>query len=274
MLRRPIASSFIFLLLFAVISVLIGGTHESACAQQPPSVETTERERALQLYRQGDLDAAIKALRAVVEKNQDDVVALDHLGLALTGKGKKKEARKVLEQASYLHIRLYLKEFSAVGDEPDSASITRIKASHKEASDTVRAYLATELSGYEKIGWSDVLDRLNYQGQVLELAEKMLAQRKAFQWSKEPKVKVRILIKPEPDFTKQARQERIQGTIILQAVFSADGIIKEVRVVQGLGGGLNERAIEAAYQIKFMPASEGGRPVSRYYRIEYNFVIA
>jgi tetratricopeptide (TPR) repeat protein len=254
-----------------LLFVVIDGTRVRALAQQQSSVETTARERALQLYRQGDMDAAIKALRAVVEKNQGDVVALDHLALALTSKGKKKEARKVLEQASYLHLRLYLKEFSAVSDTPDRASITRIKASHKATSDTVRAYLATEPSGYDKIGWSDTLDRLNYQGEVLELAEKMVAQGKSFQWSKEPKTKIRILSKPEPKMTKEARQGFKPGTVILQAVFAADGIIKEVKIIQELGSGLTEQSIDAAYQIKFVPATEGGRPVSRYYRIEYNF---
>ena len=83
--------------------------------------------------------------------------------------------------------------------------------------------------------------------------------------------KIRILSKPEPPYTEAARKHQITGTVILQAVFSASGQVTDIRPVSGLPHGLTEKAIAAARQIKFVPAQKDGRPVSMYYRIEYNF---
>jgi len=41
--------------------------------------------------------------------------------------------------------------------------------------------------------------------------------------------------------------------------------------VRTLPFGLTERAIAAARQIKFVPATKGGRPVSVFMQLEYNF---
>ncbi|MGB7923943.1 MAG: energy transducer TonB, partial [Pyrinomonadaceae bacterium] len=83
--------------------------------------------------------------------------------------------------------------------------------------------------------------------------------------------KVRILSKPEPPYTEDARKNQITGTVVLAAVFSANGQVTSIRPVSGLPHGLTEKAIAAARQIKFVPAQKDGRPVSMYYRIEYNF---
>lgn len=83
--------------------------------------------------------------------------------------------------------------------------------------------------------------------------------------------KVRILSKPEPPYTEEARKNQITGTVILVAVFSASGQVTSIRPVSGLPNGLTEKAIAAARQIRFVPAQKDGRPVSMYYRIEYNF---
>jgi TonB family protein len=83
--------------------------------------------------------------------------------------------------------------------------------------------------------------------------------------------KVRILSKPEPPYTEDARKNQITGTVVLAAVFSASGQVTGIRPVSGLPHGLTEKAIAAARQIRFVPAQKDGRPVSMYYRIEYNF---
>ena len=79
--------------------------------------------------------------------------------------------------------------------------------------------------------------------------------------------KVRILSKPEPPYTEEARKNQITGTVVLAAVFSASGQVTGIRPVSGLPHGLTEKAIAAARQIRFVPAQkERGRPVSMYYR--------
>lgn len=89
--------------------------------------------------------------------------------------------------------------------------------------------------------------------------------------AKEIDTKVRLLKKPEPTFTDRARAEQITGTVVLRAVFSATGEVTNIRVVQGLHGGLTERAIDVARKIKFVPAMKDGKFVSMWLQLEYNF---
>jgi TonB family protein len=58
---------------------------------------------------------------------------------------------------------------------------------------------------------------------------------------------------------------------VLRAVFSLNGQVTNIRTVSGLPHGLTERAMAAARQIRFSPATKDGRPVSQYIQIEYNF---
>jgi TonB family protein len=88
---------------------------------------------------------------------------------------------------------------------------------------------------------------------------------------KEVNVKARILSRPEPQYTEDARKNQVSGTVVLRAVFSSSGQVTNIRAVSGLPYGLTERAIGAARQIRFTPAMKDGRAVSQYIQIEYNF---
>jgi TonB family protein len=83
--------------------------------------------------------------------------------------------------------------------------------------------------------------------------------------------KARIISKPEPAYTTEARQNNVSGTVVLKVVFGADGVVRNIRAVSGLPFGLTERAIAAARQLRFSPAMKDGRPVSQSVVIEYNF---
>ena len=83
--------------------------------------------------------------------------------------------------------------------------------------------------------------------------------------------RARLLWKPEPQYTEEARRNQITGTVMLRVVFSSNGEVEQIRAVQTLPFGLTERAISAARQIKFVPATLGGRAVSVYMQLEYNF---
>lgn len=88
---------------------------------------------------------------------------------------------------------------------------------------------------------------------------------------KEVNSKARVLSKPEPQYTEEARKNQITGTVVLRAVFTSGGQVTSIRAVNGLPFGLTERAIAAARQIRFTPATKDGRPVSMYIQLEYNF---
>ena len=81
----------------------------------------------------------------------------------------------------------------------------------------------------------------------------------------------RLLFKPEPQYTEEARRNQITGTVMLRVVFSSVGQVEQLRAVQTLPFGLTERAIAAARQIKFVPAMKSGHAVSVYMQLEYNF---
>jgi TonB family protein len=69
-----------------------------------------------------------------------------------------------------------------------------------------------------------------------------------------------ITFKPRPVYTEEGRQLKVEGEVLLDVVFAANGQIKILKVVQGLGHGLDESAIHAAEKIQFKPALKDGRP--------------
>jgi TonB family protein len=69
-----------------------------------------------------------------------------------------------------------------------------------------------------------------------------------------------ILSKPTPDYTQEARSLRIQGEVLLDVVLQASGSLHVVRVMRGLGHGLDDNAVKAAEQIRFKPATRNGQP--------------
>jgi TonB family protein len=85
--------------------------------------------------------------------------------------------------------------------------------------------------------------------------------------------KPRILSKPEPLYTEQARQYEVTGTVVLRIVFASSGEVTNILTVKTLPHGLTKKSIEAARQIKFDPATKDGRQVSIYLQLEYNFNI-
>jgi len=75
-----------------------------------------------------------------------------------------------------------------------------------------------------------------------------------------------------PSYTEQARRRDISGRVTLRVEFRADGAIGDVRVIDGLGYGLDENAIKAIRQMIFLPALKEGMflSVSRTANAEFN----
>jgi protein TonB len=83
--------------------------------------------------------------------------------------------------------------------------------------------------------------------------------------------RARVLSKPEPQYTEEARKADTTGAVILRVVFSRTGEVTNIRAIQTLPFGLTEKAIAAARQIRFVPARRNGQAVSMYMQLEYNF---
>ncbi len=88
---------------------------------------------------------------------------------------------------------------------------------------------------------------------------------------KDVTTKARLISKPEPQYTEDARKNQVTGTVVLKVVFASNGSVQNIRTVSGLPYGLTERAIAAARQIKFVPATKDGHQVSMWMQLEYNF---
>ena len=85
-------------------------------------------------------------------------------------------------------------------------------------------------------------------------------------------VKAPVLIyKIDPEYSEDARKAKHQGTVVLSAEIDVTGRVRNVRVISGLGLGLDEKAVEAVYRWKFRPAYRDGRPVVAPATIEVNF---
>ena len=72
---------------------------------------------------------------------------------------------------------------------------------------------------------------------------------------------VEIVFKPKPVYTDEARKLQLEGEVLLEVMFGANGELKVNRVVRGLGHGLDEAAVTAANRIKFKPAQRNGSAV-------------
>ena len=83
-----------------------------------------------------------------------------------------------------------------------------------------------------------------------------------------------ILEKPRPEYTSEGRSLKIEGDVVVDMVFLANGTIQINRVVSGLGHGLDEAAVRAAQQIKFKPAKREGEPVDFPARVRIEFRLA
>lgn len=80
-----------------------------------------------------------------------------------------------------------------------------------------------------------------------------------------------VLNKVEPQYTKAAKNKKIQGTTVLFVVINTDGQAQDIRVTKSLDAGLDQKAIEAVRQWSFEPATKDGEPVAVQATIEIHF---
>ncbi len=83
-----------------------------------------------------------------------------------------------------------------------------------------------------------------------------------------------VTYKPTPAYTDEARALRIQGDVVLEVIFQASGKIRVLRVVRGLGHGLDESAKRAAEGMQFTPAREAGTPADYRAVVHITFQLA
>jgi TonB family protein len=82
--------------------------------------------------------------------------------------------------------------------------------------------------------------------------------------------KALIVSRPDPAYTIDAKRNAITGRVMIRAVLSANGEVVNIRVLEGLSFGLSDSAMDAAKQIRFIPALKGGQNVSMTIALEYD----
>lgn len=76
---------------------------------------------------------------------------------------------------------------------------------------------------------------------------------------------------PDPDYTEEARRAKKQGTCELYLIVDSGGHPRDIKVIRGLGFGLDAKAVEAVRQWRFQPALKDGRPVDVQISIQVDF---
>jgi TonB family protein len=80
-----------------------------------------------------------------------------------------------------------------------------------------------------------------------------------------------IIRKVEPEYTPEAKDGKIEGTVKLLVTIAPEGIASDIRVVKSLDPGLDQKAIESIEQWRFKPGKKDGQPVAVFATIEITF---
>ena len=80
-----------------------------------------------------------------------------------------------------------------------------------------------------------------------------------------------ILHKVEPEFSEDARKAKLQGAILIKAMVTESGLVRDPVVQRGLGLGLDEKALEAVSKWRFKPGMKNCAPAPMPAFFEVNF---
>jgi TonB family protein len=80
-----------------------------------------------------------------------------------------------------------------------------------------------------------------------------------------------LVFKVKPEYSEQARKAKYQGTVVLYVEVEPNGRAQNMRVIQSLGLGLDEKAMEAVRKWTFRPGHKNGKPVTVVATVEVSF---
>jgi tetratricopeptide (TPR) repeat protein len=263
--------------LAACACLLIAGARARAGGQeqarQPPSSFSKEVADGVALYRQGDYENAVKALKQAAGESKGDPDAWHFLSLAYEKRGKTKDARKASEKAVLLSFAKLVpkpipgEDYEKLSREERASRRLKTAADLRRAAEIVEDYLTLQPRGADF--WRAQLDSLRFHA---EHTAKAAEQASVF-FASDLEKKAQITDRPDPLYTKEARENQVTGTVRLSMVLAADGTVKYIFALTRLPDGLTESSIRAARSIKFIPAMKDGHPVSQFVTIEYSFDI-
>ena len=81
----------------------------------------------------------------------------------------------------------------------------------------------------------------------------------------------RVIHKADPEYTPEALEAKLVGEVILSLVVDTEGTPTEIKLIKGLGKGLDEKAVECLQKWRFKPGMRNGEPVPIKATVEINF---
>jgi len=136
----------------------------------------------------------------------------------------------------------------------DAAAIEAVRESRFEPGRRKRQSVPVRIAVYVPFG---------VENQTLIAAQDLYAQKRA--------TAPRVLNRIEAQFSDLARRKRIDGTVLISVTVDEHGMPVNIRVVEGVGYGLDEEAIAAVRQYRFDPARMDGMPIPVTISVEINF---
>lgn len=225
-------------------------------------------------------DAREQAERAI-KLNQQSAEAHYVLGAIhfLTGKRDKalQEATTVLSidpdfaPALLLKARSLIDAYAYTAYSAGSEKNESLKHQLEEAADSLERYLKLNPHGADEEMWRAQLEALRAYATIRD--GKAASGVDNVYSTRDVTVRARILSRKEPEYPVRVREKGITGRVVLRAIFGADGRVRNILAVASPDSELTAVCIEAARQIRFIPAQKDGQPVSQFVQIEYNFNI-
>jgi TonB family protein len=81
----------------------------------------------------------------------------------------------------------------------------------------------------------------------------------------------KVVHQVEPEYADRPRKKKIQGTVTMSIVVTAEGNVRDAEVTTSLDKDLDQKALECVRKWKFDPATKDGQPVAMHIAIEMNF---
>lgn len=219
-----------------------------------------------QAYAAGEYQQAVTILKVYLEKKPKSFEGYLYLGLSYRGLKQLDDAITALEKAVAIkskspqaHFQLGKTYLALKNYEAAVKEYQWLEKKEKWMAAELRLNIPAEIAKQYQLPPSP----LGLQQADLEAAEPILPA--------SPGLYPAIRYKEKAIYTEEARNQKVNGTVVLRIVFSRQGKLIIVGVVRGLPYGLTESAIEAARKIRFTPAMKDGQPVSVRAHIEFNF---
>lgn len=247
-----------------VLLVLLLFTSAQPGAAQQPAQQSAERERAIQLYQQGDFTGSSQILRAFLKKQKNDIAAWHYLGLAQEALGSSEEARKSHRKAVTVGCEVVSREMKQA-----PAWISKLFPVRTQITDAARsaeAYInLANPRGSELAEWAERATSLKELASILDGVTS-----EPVYLGKEVSTKARVVDNPPPEFGSEGESSPV--TLTIRGVLSAEGHVRSLFPLDSDSfQGFGLACIQAARKIRFEPAVKDGKRVSMYMEFQYSF---